>query len=91
MAFKDCGFIPINGLSAFDLCLADGQNTFEQNADNCLVRWKAVRAAISKLKSQGFFCIQDASNPEPSEFLWALLTFCYAKKIFGSNRIVQWL
>ena len=91
MAFKDCGFIPINGLSAFDLCLADGQNTFEQQADNRLVHWKAVRAAISNLKSQGFFCIQAASDPEPPEFLWSLLTFCYAKKIFGSDRIVRWL
>lgn len=52
---------------------------------------KAARAAITRLKSQGFFCIQDASTPKPPEFLWHLLTFCYAKKIFGSERIVRWL
>lgn len=91
MVFEDREFIPINGLSASDLCLADGQNTIEQKADKRLVRWKAVHAAIAKLKSQGFFCIQDASDPEPSEFLWQLLTFCYAEKIFGSDRIIRWL
>lgn len=91
MAFEDREFIPLNGLSASDLCLADGRKTAEWKIDHRLVHWQAVRVAIAKLKSQGFFCVQDASDPEPPEFLWHLLTFCYAKKIFGSERIVRWL
>lgn len=91
MAFKDREFIPINGLSASDLCLADSWDAVECKTDNRLVHWKAARVAITKLKSQGFLCIQDASTPEPPEFLWHLLTFCYTKKIFGSERIVRWL
>ena len=91
MAFENREVIPINGLFASDLCLGDSWNTVECKTDNRLVHWEAARVAITKLKSQGFFCIQNASTSEPSEFLWHLLTFCYAKKIFGSERIVQWL
>ena len=91
MAFENREVIPIHGLSASDLCLEDSWNTVECKTDNRLAHWEAARVAITKLKSQGFFCIQNASTSEPSEFLWHLLTFCYAKKIFGSERIVQWL
>ncbi len=91
MAFENREIIPTHGLSASDLCLADSWNTVERKTDNRLVHWETARVAITKLKSQGFFCIQDASAPEPPEFLWHLLTFCYAKKIFGSERIVRWL
>ena len=91
MAPENREIIQTNGLSASDLCLADSWNAVECKTDNRLVHWEAARVAIAKLKSQGFFCIQDASAPDPPEFLWHLLTFCYAKKIFGSGRIVQWL
>ena len=91
MASENREIIHINGLSASDLCLADSWNAAKCKTDNRLVHWEAARVAIAKLKSQGFFCIQDASAPDPPEFLWHLLTFCYAKKIFGSGRIVQWL
>lgn len=91
MVFENRGILPIHCLSASDLCLADSWDAVECKTDNRLVHWKAARVAITKLKSQGFFCIQNASTPEPPEFLWHLLTFCYAKKIFGSERIVRWL
>ena len=91
MVFENRGILPIHGLAASDLCLANGGDTIECKTDNRLAHWKAARVAIIKLKSQGFLCIQDASAPEPPEFLWYLLTFCYAKKIFGSERIVRWL
>ena len=89
MASENREIIQTNGLSASDLCLADSWNAVECKTDNRLVYWEAARVAIAKLKSQGFFCIQNASDPDPPEFLWHLLTFCYAKKIFGSGRIVQ--
>ena len=91
MAFENREFIPLNRLFASDLCLADGWNTVECKTDNRLAHWNAARIAITKLKSQGFFCVQDASDPESPEFLWHLLTFCYAKKIFSAERIVRCL
>ena len=91
MASENREIIQTNGLSASDLCLANSWNIVKCKTDNRLVHWEAARVAIAKLKSQGFFCIQDASAPDSLEFLWHLLTFCYAKKILGSERIVQWL
>ena len=91
MVFENRQFISLNGFSTSNLCLADNWNTVECKTANRLVHWKAARVAIAKLKSQGFFCVQDASDSEPPEFLWHLLTFCYAQKIFGSERIVRWL
>lgn len=91
MASENREIIQTNGLSVSDLCLADSWNAVKCKTDNRLVHWESARVAIAKLKSQGFFCIQDASAPDSPEFLWHLLTFCYARKIFGSEKIVQWL
>ncbi len=84
MAFDHREWILFGGLSVSDACLSVGRQVGGR-----LVRWEAACAAVAKLKAQGFFCVRGVSADEQPDFFWCLLTFCYGRGIFGSERIVE--
>ncbi len=53
--------------------------------------YEHARLAVGQLRSNGFFCVLGPAGFGDPDRLWAILTYSYGKRQFGSQELAEWI